>query len=74
MGSVEIGPSPTSFAVPADLKLDVSDITGLSIDVIRYDDSQRLWVVEQVGLTGDSFVTASTTATGAFAFVVADIV
>ena len=72
VGSVEIGPDGASFAVPADLKLNATAITGLSIDVIRYDQSQRLWVVEQVGLTGDTFVTAPVSSTGAFAFVVAD--
>ena len=71
IGAVELGPSGTSI-LGATLELDGEDFTGLSLVLVRYDESSNAWVVEAEGLTGDTLVTATIDETGAYAFVVAD--
>ena len=72
IGSVDIEPAGTSFAVPAELEFDQSGLTGLDIVLASYDIASHQWIAKAVGLIGDDFVTGAIDAAGAYAFVVAD--
>ena len=72
IGAVDIEPAATSFAVPGELRLDASGLTGVPIVLVRYDLTSHQWIAEAIGLTGSAFVLGAVDSTGAYAFVVAD--
>ncbi|MGH9462307.1 MAG: Ig-like domain-containing protein, partial [Vicinamibacteria bacterium] len=72
VGGVQIEPAGTSLTVPAVLRLTADALAGASIVLARYDETQHLWITEEIGLTGETLVSASITVTGAYAFLVPD--
>ncbi len=72
VGSVEIGPAGTSFAIDSDLRMNVGGISGASLVLARYDESLHAWMAVADGITGETFVTSAISSTGAYAFVIAD--
>ena len=71
-GSIQIDPEGVGFAVPAELRLRRTLLSGFELVLARYRTDIQSWVAEAVGLTGDGEVSAAISSSGAYAFVVVD--